>query len=55
MPVLSLHNQKKAVTFVGHDTGVSQTYSVRLQSEEQAAKLKEVLEKEVLLIKGNAS
>ncbi|KAF8236616.1 hypothetical protein L208DRAFT_1390760 [Tricholoma matsutake] len=45
---------KKAVTFVGHDDGVSQTYSVRLQSEEQAAKLKEALEKEIALVKGSA-
>lgn len=42
---------KKVVTFVGHDDGVSQTYSVRLQSEEQAAKLKEALEKEISLVK----
>jgi len=44
---------KKAITFVGHDDGVSQTYSVRLQSEEHAAKLKEALEKEIALVKGS--
>jgi nucleoporin NUP2 len=45
---------KKAITFVGHGDGVSQTYSVRLQSEEQAAKLKEALEKEIVLVKSSA-
>jgi nucleoporin NUP2 len=41
---------KKTLTFVGHDDGISQTYSVRLQSEEQAVKLKEALETQVALV-----
>ena len=38
---------KKALTFVGHDNGVSQTYCVRLPGEEQAQQLKEVLDQEI--------
>lgn len=38
---------KKALTFVGHDNGVSQTYCVRLPGEEQAEQLKDVLDQEV--------
>jgi len=42
---------RKTLTFVGHDNGVSQTYSIRLQNEEQAAQLKDALEKEIALVK----
>jgi nucleoporin NUP2 len=38
---------KKALTFVGHDNGVSQTYCVRLSGEEQAQQLKEALDQEI--------
>jgi nucleoporin NUP2 len=38
---------KKALTFVGHDEGVSQTYCVRLPGEEQAQQLKEALDQEI--------
>ena len=38
---------KKALTFVGHDNGVSQTYCVRLPGEEQAQQLKEALDQEI--------
>jgi len=42
---------KKALTFVGHSDGVSQTYCVRLPSEDQASELKAALEREIELIK----
>jgi len=42
---------KKAVTFIGHDNGVAQTYSVRVATEAQAKELKEALDKEVAAIK----
>ncbi|KAG5647036.1 hypothetical protein DXG03_001406 [Asterophora parasitica] len=46
---------KKALTFVGHDaTGASQTYSVRLQSEDQAKTLKEALDREIAFVKGKS-
>ncbi|KAF9459811.1 hypothetical protein BDZ94DRAFT_1224134 [Collybia nuda] len=45
---------KKTLTFIGHDNGVSQTYNVRLQNEEQAVKLKEALEKEIASVKSNS-
>ena len=38
---------KKALTFVGHDDGVSQTYCVRLPGEEQAQQLKEAFDQEI--------
>lgn len=38
---------KKALTFVGHSNGASQTYSVRLQTEGQATELKEALDREI--------
>ncbi|KAF8813852.1 hypothetical protein BYT27DRAFT_7180621 [Phlegmacium glaucopus] len=38
---------KKALTFVGHDNGVSQTYCVRLPGEEQAQQLKDALDQEI--------
>ena len=38
---------KKALTFVGHDNGVSQTYCVRLPGDEQAQQLKEALDQEI--------
>lgn len=42
---------KKAVTFIGHDNGTAQTYSVRVPTEENAKELKEALEREVAFIK----
>ncbi|TFK26495.1 hypothetical protein FA15DRAFT_276827 [Coprinopsis marcescibilis] len=42
---------KKTISFVGHDNGVAQTYSVRVGSEEQAKELKEALEREVEIVK----
>ncbi|KAF8894095.1 hypothetical protein BD779DRAFT_1798006 [Infundibulicybe gibba] len=42
---------KKAITFVGHDNGTAQTYSVRLQNDEQAAALKDVIDREVEFVK----
>ena len=38
---------KKAIAFVGHDGGASQTYNLRLQTEAQAAELKEAIEREI--------
>ncbi|KAJ2916741.1 hypothetical protein MD484_g3658, partial [Candolleomyces efflorescens] len=42
---------KKAVTFVGHDNGVAQTYSIRVGTEEQAKELKEAIDREIAAIK----
>jgi len=52
-PGLKPSHAKKAVTFVGHDNGVAQTYSVRVGSEDQAKELKEVLEREIASVKAN--
>ncbi|PFH46730.1 hypothetical protein AMATHDRAFT_7469 [Amanita thiersii Skay4041] len=48
---LKATQNKKMVTFVGHDNGTSQTYNVRLASEDQARELKEAIEREVAQIK----
>lgn len=48
---LKVTQSKRALTFVGHNDGISQTYSVRLQNEEQATTLKDVLEKEIASVK----
>lgn len=45
---------KKSLTFIGHDNGVSQTYNVRLQNEDQAVRLKEALEKEIASVKSSS-
>lgn len=37
--------------FVGHDQGASVTYNVRLQTEEQAKELKDVLDREIAFVK----
>ncbi|KAJ2925126.1 hypothetical protein H1R20_g11950, partial [Candolleomyces eurysporus] len=42
---------KKAVTFVGHDNGTAQTYSIRVGTEEQAKELKEAIDREIAAIK----
>ncbi|KAF5389401.1 hypothetical protein D9757_004262 [Collybiopsis confluens] len=42
---------KKALMFVGHENGVSQTYNVRTKTEEQATELKNVLEREIAFVK----
>ncbi|KAJ6625884.1 hypothetical protein B0H10DRAFT_2001201 [Mycena sp. CBHHK59/15] len=45
---LKVSQSKKAITFVGHDdAGESQTYSLRLRTEEMAVELKNALEKEI--------
>ncbi|KAJ3493510.1 hypothetical protein NMY22_g20200 [Coprinellus aureogranulatus] len=46
---------KKAVTFIGHDNGVAQTYSVRVPNEEAAKDLKEALEREIAFVKAKES
>lgn len=46
---------KKALTFVGHSNGASQTYSVRLQTEGQATELKEALDREIAFTKAKGS
>ncbi|KAF8973064.1 hypothetical protein BDZ97DRAFT_1912650 [Flammula alnicola] len=43
--------QKSALSFVGHDNGVPQTYSIRLANEGDAKNLKEALEKEIAFVK----
>ncbi|KAF8070678.1 hypothetical protein FPV67DRAFT_1448373 [Lyophyllum atratum] len=46
---------KKTLAFIGHDeAGASQTYSVRLQSEEQAILLKEVFDREIAFVKAKS-
>jgi len=41
--------------FVGHDEGgVSQTYNVRMKTEEQAADLKSALEREITFVKAKS-
>ncbi|KAM6502075.1 hypothetical protein JOM56_002052 [Amanita muscaria] len=42
---------KKSLTFIGHDSGVAQTYNVRLPNEDQIRELKAAIEREVALIK----
>ncbi|KAF9501936.1 hypothetical protein BDN71DRAFT_1500936 [Pleurotus eryngii] len=42
---------KRTIMFVGHDQGASVTYNVRLQTEEQAKELKEVLDREIAFVK----
>ncbi|CAA7261740.1 unnamed protein product [Cyclocybe aegerita] len=42
---------KKAVSFVGHDNGVAQSYTLRVATEAQAKELKEAVEKEIEAIK----
>ncbi|TFK68691.1 hypothetical protein BDN72DRAFT_820948 [Pluteus cervinus] len=45
---------KKTVTFIGHDGEKSRTYSLRLPTEDDAKTLKEILEKEIALVKAKA-
>ncbi|KAF4567614.1 hypothetical protein EYR40_006615 [Pleurotus pulmonarius] len=42
---------KRTIMFVGHDQGASVTYNVRLQTEEQAKELKDVLDREIAFVK----
>ena len=42
---------KKTVTFVGHDNGVAQTFSVRVGTEAAAAELKGALDREIEFVK----
>ncbi|KAK7472593.1 hypothetical protein VKT23_000706 [Stygiomarasmius scandens] len=52
---LNPSQNKKAVMFVGHDEGgVSQTYNVRMKTEEQAADLKSALEREIMFVKAKS-
>ncbi|GLB37661.1 hypothetical protein LshimejAT787_0407120 [Lyophyllum shimeji] len=54
-PGLKATQNKKALTFIGHDeAGASQTYTLRLGSEEQANLLKEAFEREVALVKSKS-
>lgn len=46
---------KKTVTFVGHDNGVAQTYSVRVGSEVSASELKEAMDREIEFVKSKES
>ncbi|KAJ3827303.1 hypothetical protein EV361DRAFT_909383 [Lentinula raphanica] len=42
---------KKALMFVGHEGGVSQTYNLRTKTEDQAVELKTVLDREIAFVK----
>jgi nucleoporin NUP2 len=42
---------KAALSFVGHDNGVSQTYSVRVATENEAKQLKEMFDREIAFVK----
>ncbi|KAH9485568.1 hypothetical protein JR316_0002478 [Psilocybe cubensis] len=42
---------KNSVTFMGHDAGTSQTYSVRMPTETDAQELKGALEREIAFVK----
>lgn len=42
---------KKSVTFIGHDDDISQPYTLRLQSEEQAVELTDALDREIAFVK----
>ncbi|KAJ3749012.1 hypothetical protein DFH05DRAFT_1389340 [Lentinula detonsa] len=42
---------KKALMFVGHEDGVSQTYNLRTKTEDQALELKQVLDREIAFVK----
>ncbi|KAJ3891075.1 hypothetical protein GG344DRAFT_77278 [Lentinula edodes] len=42
---------KKALMFVGHEGGASQTYNLRTKTEDQALELKEVLDREIAFVK----
>jgi len=48
-PGFKVTQAKKTLTFVGHDNGVAQTYTVRLPEEDQTRQLKEAIEGEVNL------
>jgi len=50
-PALKPSIAKKALTFVGHSEGTSQTYCVRLPNETQAEELKGAMEKEIEFLK----
>jgi nucleoporin NUP2 len=54
-PGLKPSISKKALTFVGHSDGASQTYCVRLPSEEQANELKAALDREIEVVKAKES
>lgn len=42
---------KAALSFVGHDNGVSQTYSVRVATEGEAKQLKDMFDREIAFVK----
>lgn len=50
-PGFKVTQTKKSLTFIGHDSGVAQTYNVRLPNEDQIRELKAAIEREVALIK----
>jgi nucleoporin NUP2 len=40
--------------FVGHEGATSQTYNVRMKTEEQAAELKNALDREIAFVKAKS-
>ena len=42
---------KAALSFVGHDNGISQTYSVRVATEDEAKQLKDIFDREIAFVK----
>lgn len=42
---------KAALSFIGHDDGAPQTYSIRLAKEEDAKTLKDALDREIAFVK----
>ncbi|KAF9263384.1 hypothetical protein L218DRAFT_999705 [Marasmius fiardii PR-910] len=46
---------QKVVSFVGHEAGVAQTYSVRMKTEDQAIALKDALDREIAFVKAKNS
>jgi len=42
---------KAALSFVGHDNGASQTYSVRVATENEAKQLKDIFDREIAFVK----
>lgn len=49
------NQNKKTLTFIGHDeAGASQTYTVRLHSEEEATLLKDAFEREIAFVRAKS-
>ncbi|KAL0578286.1 hypothetical protein V5O48_003697 [Marasmius crinis-equi] len=45
----------KTVSFIGHEDGKPQTYSVRVKTEEQARELKDILDREIAFVKAKST